>query len=64
LLLVLLCAVLAASCTPAHIYNIPEQTNDGWQTASLDEVEINEKEIGEAVDATLPGLGAPLQLES
>jgi len=40
LLLVLCCAVWVASCAPAHhyVYQIPEQTDDGWATASLDDV--------------------------
>jgi CubicO group peptidase (beta-lactamase class C family) len=50
LLLVLLCAVWLVSCAPAHTYLIPEETNDGWKTASLDAVGINERKIGEAVD--------------
>jgi CubicO group peptidase (beta-lactamase class C family) len=49
LLLILLCAVWVVSCAPARTYRIPEQTDDGWQTASLDEVGIDEKEIGEAI---------------
>jgi len=50
LLLGLLCALLAVSCASAYTYHIPEQTNDGWPTASLDEVRIDEKEIREAVE--------------
>ena len=49
LLLVLLCIVWLVSCAPAQPYPIPEQTGDGWQTASLAEVGINEKTIGEAI---------------
>jgi CubicO group peptidase (beta-lactamase class C family) len=49
LLLILLCVVWIVSCAPTRTYRIPEQTDDGWQTASLDEVGIDEKEIGEAI---------------
>jgi CubicO group peptidase (beta-lactamase class C family) len=49
-LLVLLCAVWLISCAPAHTYRTPEQTDDGWRTASLDEVGINEKRLGEAIN--------------
>ena len=50
LLLVLLCTILLVSCAPAHTFSTPEQTNDGWQTASLDEVGINEEKVGEAIE--------------
>lgn len=50
LLLVLLCAVSVVSCGREHTYPIPAQTDDGWRTASLDEVGIDEKEIIEAVE--------------
>ena len=42
--LVLCCTVLVASCVPEfepeheYMYRIPEQTNDGWITDSLEEV--------------------------
>jgi CubicO group peptidase (beta-lactamase class C family) len=49
LLLILLCIVCSVSCAPAHTYPTPEQMGDGWQTASLDEVGINEKKISEAI---------------
>jgi CubicO group peptidase (beta-lactamase class C family) len=50
LLLILLCAVWLISCGPTSTYQVPEQTNDGWQTASLDDVGIDEGLIREAVD--------------
>jgi CubicO group peptidase (beta-lactamase class C family) len=49
LLLILLCIVWLVSCAPAQPYSVPDLTGDGWQTASLDEVGINEKKIGEAI---------------
>ena len=49
LLLALICAVLLVSCAPAQTSPAPEQTNDGWQTASLAEVGIDERKIGEAI---------------
>jgi CubicO group peptidase (beta-lactamase class C family) len=50
LLLILFCAVWLVSCGPTSTYQVPEQTNDGWQTASLGDVGIDEKPIGEAID--------------
>jgi len=50
LLLILLCTTLLVACSPAHKSRIPAQTNDGWQTASLDEVGIDEKALGRLVD--------------
>ena len=47
---VLLCVVLLVSCAPAHTFNVPEQTNDGWQTASLAEVGIDERTIEQVID--------------
>ena len=49
LLLVLCCTVWLGSCTPEHeyVYRIPEQTNDGWATASLDDVGMREEPLGE-----------------
>jgi len=35
---------------PAYTYGIPEQTGDGWQTASLAEVGIDQEVIGGAID--------------
>jgi len=49
-LLALICAVLLVSCAPAHTSPVPEQTNDGWPTASLAEVGIDEMKIGEAIE--------------
>jgi CubicO group peptidase (beta-lactamase class C family) len=52
LLLVLCCAVGVASSAPAHhyAYQIPEQTGDGWATASLDDVGMNEELLGELIE--------------
>ena len=53
LLLVVCCAVWAVSCVPEHqpeheyVYRIPEQTNDGWGTASLDDVGMREDLLGD-----------------
>ena len=48
-LLVLCCLVGVASCTTEYEYSyqIPVQTNDGWATASLDAVYMNEELLGE-----------------
>jgi CubicO group peptidase (beta-lactamase class C family) len=49
-----------AACSPAKPYLVPEQVNDGWQTATLNEVGIDEKLIFEAVagieDGTYPNI--------
>jgi CubicO group peptidase (beta-lactamase class C family) len=50
LLLALLCVTWLVSCAPMHTCRIPEQTRDGWQTASLDEVGIDENKVREAID--------------
>lgn len=49
LLLVLLCVGCLVSCAPAQPLSMPVQTDDGWQTASLDEVGIDEGKIRTAV---------------
>jgi len=49
LLLVLLCVGCLISCAPAQPLSMPVQTDDGWQTASLDEVGIDEGKIRTAV---------------
>jgi CubicO group peptidase (beta-lactamase class C family) len=50
LLVLLVCGAFVASCAPAQPYPVPEQRDDGWQTASPDEVGINPKKIRAAVD--------------
>ena len=52
LLLFLCCTVWVASCAPAphYAYRIPEQTGDGWATASLDDVGIDRELIGDLVE--------------
>ena len=47
---VLICVDLIVSCAPAHTFRVPEQTHDGWQTTSLDEVGIDESRIKQAID--------------
>jgi hypothetical protein len=54
-LLALLCIVLVVSCAPAHTLSIPEQRNDGWQTATLDEVGIDAEALIEAVERIRDG---------
>jgi len=51
LLLGLCCAVWLVSCAPEHeyAYQVPEQTDDGWATASLDEVRMKEEVLGELI---------------
>jgi hypothetical protein len=49
LLLTLLITVGCISCEPSYNYQIPEQTKDGWQTASLDDVGIKKTKLGDLV---------------
>ena len=51
-LLVLFCAVSLISCASGHEYNYqrPEQTGDGWQTASLADVGIDPEPINDLMD--------------
>jgi CubicO group peptidase (beta-lactamase class C family) len=49
LAVVLVCAILLVSCTPARTSSVPRQTGDGWQMASLNEVGISEEKISQAV---------------
>ena len=39
--------VLLGSCSPKYAYEIPKQANDGWLTASLLDVGLNEGKLGE-----------------
>jgi CubicO group peptidase (beta-lactamase class C family) len=52
LLSVLCCAAWAVSCAPEHeyTYRIPQQTDDGWATASLDDVGMNKVVLGELIE--------------
>jgi len=50
LILILFCAIPLVSCRPSYTYQMPEQTNDGWQTTSLDDVGMNKKILGELID--------------
>jgi len=50
LLLALFCVICLVSCGPTYTYHIPAQTNDGWQTGSLDDVGMDQEKLGELVD--------------
>jgi CubicO group peptidase (beta-lactamase class C family)/penicillin V acylase-like amidase (Ntn superfamily) len=50
LLFILLSTICLPFCAPAQPYRVPEQTDDGWRTASLDEVGIDEKKVREAIN--------------
>lgn len=41
---------------PAYIYRIPEETDDGWQTGSLEEAGVARETISEAIDRINGGL--------
>lgn len=41
---------------PEYVYQIPEQTNDGWETASLDDVGIDRVKLTEITDIISVGL--------
>ena len=45
----LLISVGGISCEPSYNYQIPKQTQDGWQTVSLDDVGIKKKKLGDLV---------------
>jgi len=57
-LLISLLVLLTLSCKedstveppPPYVYQDPEQTNDGWLTASIDEVGINGEKLIEVVN--------------
>ncbi|MFQ5633587.1 MAG: serine hydrolase domain-containing protein [bacterium] len=44
------CGEDQATNPPAYSYKIPEQTNDGWQTASLADVGLDAKTVASAID--------------
>jgi CubicO group peptidase (beta-lactamase class C family) len=48
-----ICSALACESPtqPGYRYEIPDQTDDGWQTASLDEVGISEEILGGLIEA-------------
>jgi CubicO group peptidase (beta-lactamase class C family) len=48
-LLLVLCAVSLVACDRADTYHVPEQADDGWQTASLDQVGLDQEKLDEAV---------------
>ena len=41
--------VLLGSCSPKYAYEIQEQTDDGWLTASLQDVGLNKGKLGELI---------------
>ena len=47
--MILFCVVWLVSCSPSYTYQIPEQTDDGWQTASLDAIGLSEKKFSELI---------------
>jgi CubicO group peptidase (beta-lactamase class C family) len=49
LCLILLCFIPLVSCRPAYTYQVPEDSGDGWQTASLDDVGLDEELLAKAV---------------
>jgi len=49
LLLVTLCAACLVSCARAPAYQVPELTDDGWEVASLDDVEMDADLLSRAV---------------
>ncbi|MBN1875474.1 MAG: serine hydrolase [Anaerolineae bacterium] len=49
LLSLLLCVMCLFSCVRAPSYRVPEQINDGWQVASLEEVKMDEEKLNQAV---------------
>lgn len=50
LLLALICAFGAISCRSAYEYQPPVETGDGWQTASLRDVGLDERLLSRAID--------------
>jgi len=50
-----LVAIFLAACTPAVSFQQPQQRNDGWQTASLEDVRIDKKHLQEAVEGIQDG---------
>jgi CubicO group peptidase (beta-lactamase class C family) len=52
LLLILFHTVSFVACQPSstYEYQMPELTNDGWQTTSLDDVGIDERTLGELIE--------------
>ena len=55
LFVLIISAVLVLSCSPKYTYNVPEQTNDGWQTASLDDVNLDDRELIELINGINQG---------
>jgi CubicO group peptidase (beta-lactamase class C family) len=52
---IILCSALAACSTDNYAYRVPQKTGDGWETASLADVGIDEKEINAAIDRIRDG---------
>lgn len=42
-------SLLMVSCTAKYVYETPGQTDDGWETASLNEVRLNESKLSELI---------------
>ena len=55
LLSILLCVVCLISCRPTSAPLPPGQTSDGWQTASLSDVGIDEEPLGRLVESIHDG---------
>lgn len=49
ILAIILAVFWFGSYGPKYTYKVPEHTDDGWQTASLKEVGINEKILGKVI---------------
>jgi CubicO group peptidase (beta-lactamase class C family) len=49
-LLILVLTLLLSGCGQPYVYQVPEELGDGWETASLEEVGINERLIAKAVE--------------
>jgi CubicO group peptidase (beta-lactamase class C family) len=48
-LLLVLCTISLVACPRTDTYQVPEQTDDGWQTTSLDQVGLDQEKLDEAV---------------
>ena len=48
-------SILLVSCGPKYAYEIPEQTDDGWSTASLQDAGLNEGKLGKLIKAINQG---------
>jgi hypothetical protein len=59
-LLIWVLTLLLSGCGQPYVYQVPEELDDGWETASLEKVGINERLIAKAVkricDNTYPNV--------